>query len=98
MWDVEAPRPKRTVLPVCPETKVPYALNTVESRRPVMKQHRKRTLIVCAREIWEERDFWRREERFRRGGEEAVLSLMEGSTERVVESVPGWERFNGSIS
>ena len=51
MWDVEAPRPKRTVLPVCPETKVPYALNNVESRRPVMRQHTRRMWDVCAREI-----------------------------------------------
>ena len=88
MWDVEAPRPKRTVLPVCPETKVPYALNNVESRRPVIRQHMRRMLDVCAREIWEERNVERREERFGRGGEEGGLSAMEGRTERVVESVP----------
>ena len=62
-----------------------------------MRQHRRRMCDVCAREIWEERNVWRREERFRRGGEEAVLSLMEGRTETVVESVPWWERVKGSI-
>ena len=48
---LEAPRPRKTVLPVCMLMNVDHALYATESMRPEMRQQTKRGMEACCVEI-----------------------------------------------